>query len=85
MDSNSILAVMKSYFADKQPPEALERFPDLLPQKLLKESLDVVDFVVFLEEHLGRQIDIRKVSEMFANRCFGELAGDVSQLLAEGR
>lgn len=83
MQPNDILETMKAYFAGKQPAEVLESFPSQSPKALLQESLDVVDFVVYLEEELGREIDINQLGEAIVNKNFGELSVEVSRLLAE--
>jgi acyl carrier protein len=78
---DQILSLMKSFFEGKQPPEILEGFAEQKPVTLLKESLDVVDFVVYLEEELGREIDMQQVGAALASLTFGELAEQVSAML----
>jgi acyl carrier protein len=84
MQSTEILDVMKGYFAGKQPPEVMDVFAEQSPKTLLKESLDVVDFVVYLEEELGRDIDINELGEALLNRNFGDLSTEVARMLTEG-
>lgn len=84
MNAAQILDLMKAYFAGKQPPEALENFAALTPRAILKESLDVVDFIVYLEEELEREIDITALSGALMNSNFGDLAAQVEETLAEG-
>jgi acyl carrier protein len=84
VEEHQILTVMRSYFAEKVPAETLADFPRLSPSDLLKESLDVVDFVLYLEEELGREIDITRVGPALVNLDFGKLAGEVARYLAEG-
>ena len=83
MQPEEVLALMKGYFMGKQPPEVLETFGEQSPRALLQESLDVVDFVVYLEEELGRDININELGEALLNRNFRELSGEVSRMLAE--
>jgi acyl carrier protein len=78
-----VLALMKGYFAGKQPAAVLETFGEQSPRALLQESLDVVDFVVYLEEELGRDIDINQLGEALVNKNFGALSVEVSRILAE--
>ena len=84
MQPTEILELMKAYFAGKQPAEVLDAFAEQSPKALLKESLDVVDFVVYLEEELGRDIDINALGEALLNKNFGDLAAAVAQMLADG-
>jgi len=84
MQPTEILETMKAYFAGKQPVEVLESFPQQSPKALLQESLDVVDFVVYLEEELGTEIDINQLGEAIVNKNFGELSVEVARLQSEG-
>ncbi len=83
MEPQAILEIMKSYFEDKQPTEVLDGFEQQSPRALLKESLDVVEFLVHVEEQIGREIDINQIGEAMQNMKFGDLAQEVSRLLAE--
>jgi acyl carrier protein len=83
MDPEAILSLMKAFFEGKQPPEVLEAFPERKIQDLLKESLDIVDFIVYLEEELGRDIDTTRLGTALLNKNFGELSVEVSRMLAE--
>jgi len=85
VDSELALSVMKGYFADRQPAEALAAFPELSPRDLLKESLDIVDFIAYVEEELGCEIDIAQLGVALLNMNFGELAVDLSRLVVEQR
>ncbi len=83
MDADQILALMKEYFREKQPPEVLAGFAEQTPRDLLKESLDVVDFLVYLEEELDRDIDVNQLGEALLYKNFGDLAGEVARMLDE--
>ena len=86
MEAVAILGLMKSYFVQRQPPlsaELLEQFPTQSPRELLKESLDVVDFLVYLEEELDRDIDVNQLGEALLYKNFGDLAGEVARMLDE--
>jgi acyl carrier protein len=82
VDADSMLALMKSYFEGKRPAEAMEDFARQSPAALLKESLDVMDFVVYLEEELGREIVMDELAQSLLDRNFGELADTVAHMLA---
>ena len=82
MEPNAVLKMMKRYFEGRQPEEVLASFETTSPRSLLTESLDVVDFIVYLEEELGREIDIQKLGQALFHMNFEQLAGEVSRLLA---
>lgn len=82
MEPDAVLALMRGYFDGKQPPEVMATFAAQSPRALLTESLDVVDFVVYLEEELGREIDVNRFGPLLTHN-FGDLSGEVSRLLAE--
>ena len=84
MDPDALLHTMRSYFEDKQPPEVMQAFGEQSPRSLLKESLDLVEFVVYLEEELGREIDIDSLAEVLMNKNFRELSSEVSRMMAAG-
>ena len=81
MDTELILEKMKTYFAGKLSEEELATFAEQAPRTILKESLDVVDFLVYLEDELGREIDINELGDPILNKNFGELAQEVSRML----
>jgi hypothetical protein len=74
---------MKAYFVGKQPPEVLEQFERHRPPELLKESMDIVEFVLTLEESLGREIGFAQIGPALASKTFGELSVEVARLLNE--
>lgn len=84
MDADAILERMRAYFEGKQPEEVIAGLAGQSPRVLLKESLDFVDFIVYLEEEVGRDIPLNQIGEGLLNRTFGELAGDLARLLSEG-
>ena len=83
MDRDAVLERMRAYFERKQPPEVLATFGTQSPKVLLPDSLDVVDFILYIEEATGCEIDVNEVGEALMNKNFGELAEEVSRRLAE--
>jgi len=82
MDRDAVLDKMRVYFERKQPPDVLATFATQSPKALLPDSLDVVDFILHIEEATGCEIDINEVGESLMNKNFGELAEEVSRRLA---
>ena len=82
MEGTQVLELMRRYFVDKAPAEQLEQFGDLTPQNLLKESLDMVDFIVYLEEELGKEVDVSQLSDALMNQNFRVLADQIAAHVA---
>jgi acyl carrier protein len=74
---------MKAHFEGTYSAEELEGFADKRATDLLNESIDVVEFLVYLEDELGSRIDATQVGPALANMTFGELAAKVCDLLDE--
>ena len=85
MDQSAILNQMQAFFVDKCEPEVLERFADTPATDLLEESIDVVEFIVYLEDELGSRIDANKVGPALANMTFAQLAAEVHGQLKNER
>ncbi len=84
MQAETILEIMRNYFIGRQPEEILTGFSDRRPTDLLTESLDVVDFVLYLEEELGLEVDVNRIGPALSRLTFGELAPEISRLAAGG-
>lgn len=85
MDQATVLGVMKANFEGAVPPEKLERFADMKAMELFEESIDVINFLFYLEDELGPKVDASQVGPSMANMTFGELAAKLSQVLNEGQ
>jgi acyl carrier protein len=83
MDANSILGIMKAYFVGKHPPEDLESFGDKMPRSLMKDSFQVVDFIVCLEEKTGCHIDIAQVGQEMMDKTFAQIAAALAARLSQ--
>jgi hypothetical protein len=86
MDQAEVVQVMRAHFeGGTYEPAELEGFADKKATELLTESIDVVEFLMYLEDHLGPGVDASKVGPAMANMTFGELAAELSRRLAEGK
>jgi len=74
VDQATVLSTMKTFFVDNNPPEALERFEELKATDLLTESIEVIEFLMYLEDELGVKIDANRIGPALANMTFGDLA-----------
>jgi acyl carrier protein len=72
-----VLEVMKAYVADDQPDKPLDNFAQRLPTEYLEDSVDVLTFVMHLEEKLGIDIKLAQVGPALAQKTFQELAGEL--------
>jgi acyl carrier protein len=77
MDQNAMVELMKGYFLETRPGEALDDFPNRLPRELLTESMDLVEFVVYLEEKLGIEIKFNEFGDALINKNFAQLANEL--------
>jgi acyl carrier protein len=80
---DELLELMKGYFQGKQSRDVMETFSQQMPTDLLKGSLDVVDFVVYLEDKLEVEIDLNALGETLVKQDFGALSREVSRMLAD--
>jgi hypothetical protein len=82
VNAAQIVEVMHRYFKGREALPEATAFAAESPGKYLTESLDVVDFLVYLEEEIGQEISINEVGESMMNLSFGELANDLAVKLA---
>jgi hypothetical protein len=80
-----MLKLMLEFFERKNPMLTAEALGQLRMLSMLKDSLDVVDFMIFIEDKLGleTQFDLNEVRTSFINSNFGELACEILKLLPE--
>lgn len=69
-----VLDIMKAYLAGDQPDKPLDNFPSRLPSEFLEDSVDILTFVMHLEEKLGLDIPLAKVGPALSQMTFQELA-----------
>src|SRR5262245_5722393 len=81
MDADKIMALMQKFFAEKKTSESMENLSAQPVTSLLTDSLDVVDFLMFLEDelHLKTEIDLQQLGPGLRSRNFGEWAGESSR------
>jgi hypothetical protein len=83
MDQATVLATMKANFEGTVPPEQLENFAEIKAIDLFAESIDVVNFLFYLEDELGPKIDASRVGPAMADMTFGQLASELCRVLNE--
>jgi hypothetical protein len=83
VDQATVLNTMKANFEGTVPPEKLDNFANIKATELFEESIDVVNFLFYLEDELGPKIDASRVGPAMANMTFGELASELCRVLNE--
>lgn len=84
MDTTQILKVMHNYVKTFHPDMTLE---DTAKQKvavILESSLEVVEFVIELEDHLGLdadELDMKQLAPKFETYNFTQLAEEIQKFL----
>lgn len=58
MDTTQILDVMKQYVELRKPDLHVQHIAGMPVTDVLKSSIDIVDFVLYLEEALGLEEDV---------------------------
>ena len=81
MDQATVLDRMRAHFEGQASPEVLERFADTRAMEMFAESIDVVNFLFYLEDELGPKIDASKIGPAMANMTFRELSAKLCQLI----
>ena len=81
MDRDAVLSTMKANFEGSVPPEKLEHFAETKAVDLFEESIDVINFLFYLEDELGPKIDASQIGPAMANMTFGELATELCRVL----
>lgn len=84
MDEKTILDLMKMFFKTHMPEVDQDALAQTCVPKVLEASIDIVEFLLFLEEKLGveEEIDLEKLGPKFTqNMTFAELAGEVRRYL----
>lgn len=84
MDRDAVLSTMKAHFDGSVPPEKLDNFAGTRAVDMFEESIDVINFLFYLEDELGPQIDASQVGPAMANMTFGELATELHRILNQG-
>jgi acyl carrier protein len=88
MEPEKILSLMKEYFALEQPErlaelEQTEQFTNIRASHLLEDSTDVVTFVFYLEDKLGREIKLHEIGPELTSMTFQDLANKLCRVASE--
>ncbi|HYO24647.1 MAG TPA: hypothetical protein VEQ85_06825 [Lacipirellulaceae bacterium] len=81
MDQATVLDRMRAHFDGAAPQKSPEEFAATRAMEMFEESIDVVNFLFYLEDELGPKIDASRIGPAMANMTFGELAEKLSELI----
>jgi acyl carrier protein len=77
VDRKAVLDAMAEFFAENFPNVPRDKIEGMKASDVIQQSLDLVEFVLHLEEKLGLEININTLGEKWITRTFGELADDL--------
>ena len=77
IDREAVLEAMNEFFAENFPNVSRDNIEALKAREVIHQSLDLVEFVLHLEEKLGLEININTLGEKLVTKTFGELADEL--------
>ena len=77
VDRKAVLDAMGECFAENFPNIPRDNIEGMKASDVIQQSLDLVEFVLHLEEKLGLEININTLGEKLITETFGELADDL--------
>jgi acyl carrier protein len=77
VDRKAVLDAMAEFFTENFPNIPKETIESLKAGEVIQQSLELVEFVLHLEEKLGIEININTLGEKLITKTFGELADDL--------
>ena len=77
VDRKAVLEAMAEFFAENFPNVPKDNIEGMKAGDVIQQSLDLVEFVLHLEEKLGLEININTLGEKLITKTFGELADDL--------
>ena len=79
----TVLAAMKEFITAHFPTVPPDRIESLCAGEVIRQSLELVEFVLHLEERLGIEVNINQLGENLIVEDFGALADELVTLSAE--
>jgi acyl carrier protein len=77
VDRKAVLQAMEEFFAENFPNVPRDNIEGMKASDVIQQSLDLVEFVLHLEEKLGLEININTLGEKLITKTFGELADEL--------
>jgi len=80
----AVLAAMKEFVAAHFPTVPSDHIESLCAGDVIRQSLELVEFVLHLEERLGFEVNINQLGESLIVENFGALADELVRLSQAG-
>jgi acyl carrier protein len=77
IERKAVLEAIAEFFAENFPNVPRDAIEGMKASEVIQQSLDLVEFVLHLEEKLGLEININTLGEKLITKTFGELADDL--------
>jgi hypothetical protein len=80
----AVLRAMKEFVTTHFPTIPSDHIESLCAGDVIRQSLELVEFVLHLEERLGVEVNINQLGESLIVQNFGTLADELVRLSEEG-
>jgi acyl carrier protein len=80
----AVLRAMKEFVTTHFPAIPSDHIESLCAGDVIRQSLELVEFVLHLEERLGVEVNINQLGESLIVQNFGTLADELVRLSEEG-
>jgi acyl carrier protein len=80
----AVLGAMKEFITAHFPGVPPDQIESLCAGDVIRQSLELVEFVLHLEERLGVEVNINQLGESLIVENFGALADELVRLSKEG-
>ena len=77
IERKAVLEAIAEFFAENFPNVPRDNIEGMKASDVIQQSLDLVEFVLHLEEKLGLEININTLGGKLITKTFGELADDL--------
>lgn len=77
---------MRKYFEKENPKADLSNFSQMAASAILIQSIDTVEFLIFLETELDLEedaLDLERFGPQLSGKSFGEIAGLLEGFLSK--
>jgi acyl carrier protein len=80
IDRDQVMQAIAEFIWEQSPNFSAENLETLKASDVIKQSLELVEFVLHLEEKLGIEININALGEKLINKDFGGLADELVRM-----
>jgi acyl carrier protein len=82
IEREAVLGAMKEFITTYFPAVPADHIESLRAGDVIRQSLELVEFVLHLEERLGIEVNINQLGESLILQNFGALADELVRLSA---